>query len=248
VTSPFRVELADAGSALAVHVTDANELPAAVGALGLHPPRPTVVVVGGAAGLEEARMDWLRAVFAAGIAPVMEKYRAVGVDGGTQSGVMRLFGEARVARQATFPLVGVVASGTVKLPQAQASRHVETVLEPNHTHFVIVPGKEWGAEAPWIARTATVLAGAAPSITLLANGGQIAYSDVQRSVETGRPVFVIAGSGRTADVFVGALTGAPADERAAALVKSGLIRSVPMDEPGVLAELLAEALGESAAK
>ncbi len=106
----------------------------------------------------------------------------------------------------------------------------------------------WGAEAPWIARTATVLAGAAPSITVLANGGQIAYADVQRSVETSRPVFVIAGSGRTADVFVGALAGAPADERAAALVESGLIRSVPMDEPGVLAELLAAALGESAAK
>ncbi len=242
MTSPFRVELADAAFAPAVHVTDASELAAAVGALGLHPPRPTVVVVGGAAGLDEDLMGCLRAVFAAGIVPVMEKYRAVGVDGGTRSGVMRLFGEARLARQATFPLVGVVASGSL-MPQPRASRHVETVLEPNHTHFVIVPGKEWGAEAPWIARTATVLAGAAPSITVLANGGQIAYSDVQRSVETNRPVFVIAGSGRTADEVVDALTGAAADERAAALVKSGLIRSVPIDEPGVLAEVLAEALG-----
>jgi hypothetical protein len=99
----------------------------------------------------------------------------------------------------------------------------------------------------WIARTATVLAGAARSITVLVNGRQIAYSDVQRSVEAGRPVFVIAGSGCTADVFVGALAGAPADERAAALVDSGLIRSVPVDEPGILAELLTAALGESAA-
>jgi hypothetical protein len=204
VTSPFRVELADAGSAPAMHVTDANKLRAALDVLGLHPPRPTVVVVGGAAGLEEARMDGLRPVFGVGIVPVMEKYRAVGVDGGTRSGVMRLFGEARAATQATFPLVGVVASGSVKLPQEQGGRHVETLLEPNHTHFVIVPGKKWGAEAPWIARTATVLAGVAPSITVLANGGQIAYSDVQRSVEMGRPVFVIASSGRTADVFVGA--------------------------------------------
>ena len=246
MTPPFRVELADAGSAPAVRVTEANELRAALDVLGLHPPRPTVVVVGGAAGLEEALMDGLRPVFAVGVAPVMEKYRAVGVDGGTQSGVMRLFGEGRAATQATFPLVGVAASGLVKLPQEQAFRQAETVLEPNHTHFVIVPGNEWGAEAPWIAWTATVLAGAAPSITVLANGGQIAYSDVQRSVATGRPVVVIADSGRTADVFVGALAGAPADERAAALVESGLIRSVPMDEPGVLAELLAATLDESA--
>jgi SLOG in TRPM, prokaryote len=248
VRSPSRVELADAGSASAVHVVEADELRAALDVLGLHPPRPTVVVVGGAAGLEKARMDRLRPVFAVGIAPVMEKYRAVGVDGGTRSGVMRLFGEARAATQAAFPLVGVVAAGLVKLPNEAASRHAETVLDRNHTHFVIVPGQRWGAESPWIARTATVLAGTAPSVTVLVNGGQIAYSDVQRSVETGRPVIVVAGSGRTADVFVGALAGAPADERAAALVKSGLIRSVPTDQPGVLAELLAAALGKAAAK
>jgi hypothetical protein len=246
MTSPFRLELTGANSAHAVHITEVNELRAALGVLGLQPPRPTVVVVGGAAGLEEDQMDCLRPVFAVGIAPAMEKYRAVGVDGGTRSGVMRLFGEARVATQATFPLVGVVAAGPVKLSQRQASRDVKTVLEPNHTHFVIVPGEEWGAESPWIARTATVLAGGARSITVLVNGGQIAYSDVQRSVETGRPVLVIAGSGRTSDVLAGALAGAAADERATLLLESGLLRSVPMDEPGVLAELLAAVLSDSA--
>jgi hypothetical protein len=45
---PFTIELADAGSALAVHVTEVNELRAALDVLWLHPPRPTVVVVGGA--------------------------------------------------------------------------------------------------------------------------------------------------------------------------------------------------------
>ncbi len=122
------------------------------------------------------------------------------------------------------------------------------MLEPNHTDFVVVPGEQWGAEAPWIAQTATVLAGTAGSITVLVNGGQIGYSDVQHSVEAGRPVVVISGSGGTADVFAAALAGASADERAAALVKSGLISSVPMDEPAVLAELLGAALGGSTAK
>lgn len=121
MTSPFRVELTATGSARAVHVTEANELRAALDMLGLHPPQRTVVVVGGAAGLKD--MDRLRPVFAVGIAPVMEKYGAVGVDGGTRSGVMRLFGEARSATQATFPLVGVVAAGSVKLPPEQVSLH-----------------------------------------------------------------------------------------------------------------------------
>ncbi len=161
---------------------------------------------------------------------------------------MRVFGEARAAMQATFPLVGVVAAGPVQQPREPVSRHVETVLEPNHTDFVVVPGEQWGAETPWIARTATVLAGTSGSITVLVNGGQIAYSDVQQSVDSGRPVLAISGSGGTADVFAAAVAGASADERAAALVKSGLIHSESMDEPAVLAELLTSALGGSTTK
>ena len=160
---------------------------------------------------------------------------------------MRLFGEARAAMEAAFPLVGVVAAGPVKLPRGQAFAHAETVLEAHHTHFVVVPGDNWGDEAPWIARTATVLAGAEPSITVLIGGGQIAFSDVRHSVEAGRRVVVVAGSGGTAAVFAEALAGAPADDRAAALIGSGLIRVIRRDQPTLLAELLTEALGESAA-
>jgi hypothetical protein len=247
VTEPFRIELTGAAFALGVQVSEATELPAATEVLGLHPPRPTVVVVGGAAGLDKARIDGLPAVFATGIAPVMGRCGAVGVDGGTPFGVMRLFGEARAAGEAAFPLVGVVAAGPVKLPRGQAFAHAETVLEAHHSHFVVVPGDEWGSEAPWIARTATVLAGARPSITVLVNGGQIAYADVQHSVEAGRRVVVVAGSGGTADVFADALAGAPADHRAAALIRSGLIAVIQKDQPILLAELLAATLGESAA-
>lgn len=247
MTSPFQIELTGGALALAVHVSEVTELPAAAEMLGLHPPRPTVVVVGGAAGLDEARIDGLRPVFATGIVPVIQRYGAVGVDGGTPFGVMSLLGEARAAKQAAFPLVGVVAAGPVKLPPERAFTHAETVLEAHHTHFVVVSGDRWGAEAPWIARTATVLARATPSITVLINGGQIAYSDVQYSVEAGRRVAVIAGSGGTADVFAGALAGTPADQRAVALIRSGLISVVRMDQPTVLAELLSATLGESAA-
>lgn len=247
MTSPFRIELSGATSALGVYVSEATELPGAVKRLGLHPPRPAVVMVGGAAGLEDARIDGLRPVFATGIAPVLQKCGAVGVDGGTPFGVMQLFGEARAAQQGAFPLVGVVAAGTVELARGQAFVHAETVLDAHHTHFVIVPGDEWGAEAPWIADTATVLAGAAPSITVLVNGGQIAYSDVRHSVEACRPVIVIADSGGTADVFAGALAGVPANHRTATLVGSGLIRVIPKDQPRLLAEVLAATLSESAA-
>lgn len=244
--SPFQLELPNAAAAYAVHVTEVNELHSAVNAMGLRPPRATVVVVGGAAGLDDADHASIRKLFVSGVVPVMEEHGAVGVDGGTRAGVMRLFGEARSVAAATFPLVGVVAGGTVQLPGGRATRQDAAVLDPNHTHFVIVPGDEWGAESPWIAETATVLAGRAPSVTVLINGGQVAYSDVERSVQAGRRVVVIAGSGRTADEFADALAGGAANERATAVAKSGLLHSVPADEPGGLAAWLNSALGESA--
>jgi hypothetical protein len=239
VTQPFRIALAGANFGLGVQVSEAAELSAAMVALGLAPPRPTVVVVGGAASLDDARIDGLRPMFTTGIAPVMQRLGAVGVDGGTPFGVMRLFGEARSAAAPGFPLVGVVAAGPVQLPHDRAFTHAETALDAHHTHFVIVPGDNWGDEAPWIARAATVLAVAAPSITVLIGGGRIAYSDVHHSVEAGRRVLVVAGSGGTAD----ALADAVADQRASALIESGLIRVVPADQPNHLAELLTEALG-----
>ncbi|OBI49287.1 hypothetical protein [Mycobacterium sp. E787] len=243
MASPFRVELTGAASARAVHVGEENQLPAALDALGLRPPRPAVVVVGGAAGLDRDGMAGLRPLFAEAIAPVLQARGAAGVDGGTRSGVMRLLGEARAACGATFPLLGVVAAGPVKLPREQSPGDVATLLEPHHTHFVVVPGDEWGAESPWIARAATALAGSGRSVTVLVNGGEIAYLDVRHSVESARPVLVVSGSGGTADVLAAALSGGSADGRAAALVGSGLIRAVPMSPPAVLAGLLTAALG-----
>jgi hypothetical protein len=245
------------GAAVAVEVTDGEDLPSAVDLLGLQRPRPTVVVVGGAGGLDQADIDGLRPIFASGIVPALERHRAAVVDGGTLAGVMRLCGETRAALSASFPLVGVVAAGTVQLPGRSAPPD-GAALEPRHSHFMIVPGDTWGAEAPWIlhvaklghadypvvAQTASVLAGTSPSITVLVNGGQIAYDDVERSVQVGRRVVVVAGSGRTADALAGAMDGAPSDERAQALIASGLINSVPADQPAALAELLEAVLGE----
>ena len=157
---------------------------------------------------------------------------------------MRLLGETRSTLGAAFPLVGVAAAGTVAIPGRPAPADADAVLEPHHTHFVLVPGNQWGAEAPWIAQTATALAGGASSVTVLVNGGEIAYTDVERSLQAGRFVVVVAGSGRTADTLAGALAGDQTNKRAQALVASGLIRSVPVDEPSALAGLLMETLGD----
>jgi hypothetical protein len=83
------------------------------------------------------------------------------------------------------------------------------VLQPHHTHFLLVPGDHWGDESPWIARVATLLAGEAPSVTLLVNGGEISRQDVAHSLAAGRPVLVVAGTGRLADELAGSQERSP---------------------------------------
>jgi hypothetical protein len=95
---------------------------------------------------------------------------------------------------------------------------------------MLVPGAEFGDEAPWIARVATELAGGWPSVTVLVNGGEIAYPDMECSLHAGRPVLAIAGSGRTADQVASAARGGPADERAVRLAASGLVEVVDADD------------------
>lgn len=241
---PFALQFADGGTAIAVRVATTAELPIALTALGLVPRKPTVVVIGGAGGLAESDLQRLRSLFTGAIVPVVEDHGGVGVDGGTLSGVMRLFGEARADAGADFPLLGVAAEGTVVFQQGSESGE-QAPLEPRHSHFLLVPGQQWGAESPWIAEVATVLAADAPSITLLINGGQIALDDVERSLDAGREVIVIAGSGRSADALAAAVAGNPADEHATRLAKRGGIHIAPVDDSGLLVKVLSAAIGDT---
>jgi len=242
MTTPFPLHFAGGRTAMALRMGQPSELPAALAALGLQAPRLVVVLVGGAGGLDRADLDRLRPLFGSGLVPVVTRLGVAAIDGGTWSGVMRLLGEARSGAGADFPLIGVAAAGTVTLPGGQPPRDDAAPLDPNHSHFVLVPGDEWGAEADWIAQVATNLADDEPSVTVVVNGGEIAYSDVERSLAAGRPVLTVAGSGRTADQLAAAAQGGPADERAVALVKSGLVQAVPADDPARLASVLTSVL------
>jgi hypothetical protein len=223
-------------------------LPQALAALGLRAPRPVVVVVGGASGLSAEDQQRLRPLFTQALVPALERHGAVAVDGGTRAGVMQLLGRARTAASAAFPLVGVAAEGTVRLPGAapgDAARDDAAELDPDHTHLVLVPGTRWGDESPWIARTATALAGAAGSVTVLVDGGRVAWQDVRSSVDAGRPVVAVDGSGRTADALAAAVRGAAADDAARDLVGSGLVRAVALGDLAGLAAVLDDHLART---
>ena len=117
-------------------------------------------------------------------------------------------------------------------------------LEPHHTHFVLVPGKAWGDEAPWIARVANELSYKAPSVTILINGGKIAWLDVTSSVKARRPVVVLAGSGRTADTLAAMLrSGQPVNDSTATLTTSGFLHAIDLEQGfDAIAQLLRDRL------
>jgi hypothetical protein len=202
------------------------DVAAAVGELGLAGRHRVLVVVGGASGLDEESKERLRPLFSRVLVPVARAWNAMVVDGGTDSGVMQLLGQAVGTEEASFPLVGVAVDKKVTLPGDAESRGL-SALERNHTHFVLVPGSSWGDESPWLARVATEIAAGAPSVTVLINGGEIALQDVANSVAARRPVLVIEGTGRAADRIAAALAGDRTDAEAADLASSALVTAVP---------------------
>lgn len=226
------LEEAGDGGPRIVHVVSADDIPDALDRVELPRGRPVLVLVGGAAGMAQDNMRALDSVLRQAVLPVLEDSGAAVVDGGTDSGVMRAIGRARAATGARFLLVGVAAEGTVVLPGGATRIDDAAELDANHTHVVIVrrPGQTWGSESPWIAMVADVIAEGKPSVTLLVNGGTIAYADVEGSLERGRPVVVLAGTGRAADAIAAARCGSAADSRAARIARSDMIQIVRVDD------------------
>ena len=156
------------------------------------------------------------------------------VTGSIVSGVMRLIGRERSASGGRFPLVGVAVEETVVVPGAGPRSPDAVELEPHHTLFLLVPGTKWGDEVRWIADVARVVAGSRSSVTVLVNGGQIAYADTAASLGSGRPVVVLAGSGRAADAIARARTGGGGDHRAAEIAASPSTRVADVGEAGAV--------------
>ena len=242
---PFTIFSA-ASTALAVRVRQPEGLLSALERLGLEPPRPVLVIVGGASGSSESGLAQLRPLFAESLVPLAQARAACVVDGGTDAGVMRLLGRTRTELGASFPLIGVVVEELATHPGGGAVNPDAAPLEPNHTHFLLVEGTSWGDESPWLAGAATALAGGGPSLTVLVGGGEIAWEDVAESVRAGRSVIAIAGSGRTADAVAAAARGAAGDERGRELARSPLVSSIDLDDRAGFERALEHALSRQA--
>lgn len=195
----FPINFPDGNSAQATSVKSEDKLKEALVQLGVPKRRYTFVLVGGAGGMDEDDLNRLSFFFINSLCPVFEKLRAIVIDGGTDAGIMKLIGETRKTTNSTFPLVGVVSHGNVQLPDSDEMKQSIVNLESNHTHFVFVPGNDWGDESFWLDKLAQAAARKYQSATILINGGEIARNDIEFSIKAKRPIIIVSGTGRLAD-------------------------------------------------
>jgi SLOG in TRPM, prokaryote len=167
--------------------------------LDIAQPQALIMVFGGAKGLDDSRKARLVELFRNAIAPAVADAGALVIDGGTESGVMAMMGEALARNGRESQLLGIAPAGKVTYPGGPNDANIGdgAPLEPNHSHFVLVESDEWGGETGTMFKVAKALN--VPVTTMLINGGQIAGSEALQSVRNGWQLFVIEGSGRFAD-------------------------------------------------
>jgi hypothetical protein len=172
---------------------------AIIDALEIMSPRAVILLFGGAAGLDDSRKARLATLFADGVTPVAAELGALIIDGGTQSGVMAIMGEAVAQHPGRCQLLGIAPKGKIAHPEIAAASPVSdgAALEPNHSHFVLVESAEWGGETAKMLELACALN--SPIVAILVNGGAIAADEALQTVRNGWPLLVFEGSGRFAD-------------------------------------------------
>jgi hypothetical protein len=195
-------------------------------------PRAVILLFGGAAGLDDSRKAHLETLFAEGVVPVAAELSALIIDGGTQSGVMAMMGEAVATRPGTCQLLGIAPEGKIAHPEISSPSAVSdgTPLEPNHSHFVLVETNEWGGETTKMLELARAFN--APIVAILVNGGAIAADEALQSVRNGWPLLVVEGSGRFADELSAAVRdGQPAKSaEVSEIARSGRVALFHVDD------------------
>jgi predicted Rossmann-fold nucleotide-binding protein len=190
--------------ALCVFPDKRSDLEQAVSELGFKDNHPVIVLIGGS--IDEQQADVTRRAIQT-ISKIAEDMSAIVICGGTDMGVMTEIGLLRWKNRYKFPLVGVAPEELVTWPDGPHGTKFLWMgkkrwqLASNYSHFILVPGGEFGDESQWIVDAATILSKGHRSVTILINGGEVSRKDIELSLENSRPVIALSHTGRLADEF-----------------------------------------------
>lgn len=188
--------------ALCVFPGERSNLGQAISELQLNDGYPVIVLIGG--DIDEQQAEATRRAIQT-ISRIAEDMNALVICGGTDMGVMAEIGRIRWKNGHTFPLVGIAPEELVTWTDGPRSTKFlwwgkqRWQLASHYTHFILVPGSQFGDESSWIVDAATLLSKNHRSVTILINGGEVSRKDIELSLETGRPVIALSRTGRLAD-------------------------------------------------
>ena len=191
---------------LCIFPDEREDLAQAISELQLGGNFPVIVLIGG--GIDEHEAEATRRAIQT-ISKIAEDMNALIICGGTDMGVMAEIGQMRSQNQYKFPLVGITLEEMVTWPDGPHNENFLWMgkkrwqLEPHYSHFILVPGNDFGDESPWIVEAATILSKGHRSVTILINGGEVSRKDIELSLEHGRQVIALSRTGRLADELAG---------------------------------------------
>ncbi len=214
-------------------------------ALQITPPQAVLLVIGGADNLDAKVNSRLIQLFGRGVARAVADMQALSVDGGTEAGVMKMMGQGVADRGFKSSLIGVAPVGLISYPGSEGDR--STPLDPNHSHFVLVEGNNWGDETGVIFKLMDWFRQQTRVMVLLAGGGEISRHEVLQTVRQNLPLIVIEGSSGVADEIAAAWKAKPDlpdDPVLAEIIADGRIELYPLSNSVKGAErLLVRELG-----
>jgi hypothetical protein len=210
-------------------------------ALSIPPPRAVVCLNGGTAHLDEERASRLESLLVDGLARVTAEEGLTVVTGGTDAGIFSLFGKGVEKWGKSAPVIGVVPEKLVRWPGGGAG---DTFLEPHHSHFVLVEGREWGDETGTMYALIGEWSSACPTVAVFAGGGEVTLEEMRSNLRQGRKMILLAGSGRTTDAVLAARGAGSSPEPAVREIaaQGEIIRFDLHGESRSLASLVRESL------
>jgi hypothetical protein len=166
-----------------------------------------LLVFGGADDLDKTKFLDIKLLLRRGLLAAATKHQSIILDGGTQSGIMQLMGEAVAEENDKIQLVGIAPEAKVSFPGKTGTDLAP--MDPNHTDFFLVEGADWGDETATIFKLAGALCKTdkdtnLPTMAVLAGGGKIAGQEILTAVRKGISVLVIRNSGGFADELAAA--------------------------------------------
>ncbi len=191
----YAIEFTNGYKAQAIPVSTNTQAGTIAESLNLPQPQGMLVLSGGASDMGQVIYNQLQSVFNV-IANFVTTHELIVIDGGIDAGIMSLMGKAlgRNGRPAIH--IGVLPA---KAQTRDGSKLAEEMLEPHHSHFVLINSHLWGDEVQPMYRLIRHFSIRTPIIALLINGGDVSLKEIQYCVKLGYKIIVFAGTGRLAD-------------------------------------------------